>query len=135
MIQTPDAALRLAERLLRSGAKVPEIEQALVGQGVDSATASYIVDAVLQSKLADPSAKRSGRSFSWVKVLLSLGIAGIAFVGIYVCLVNAPDGVLLGLGAWRGAIRGGIIGCGAGLAIGALNVVRSELMLLMRAED
>ena len=66
--------------------------------------------------------------------MLGVATAAAAFVGIYVALVNAPDGVLMGLGAWRGGIRGLIIGGGGALAVGALNVVRSELMLLMRGE-
>src|SRR4051812_19244411 len=123
MAQSPEEPRRVANRLLDTGAKVPQVEQELVRRGLTPTAAAVVVDEVLQGKIA-ASAPTAARSFSWFRVVLGLVVAGAAFVGIYVCLVNAPDGVLAGAGAVRGALRGAIIGAGAGLALGALNVVR-----------
>jgi hypothetical protein len=127
MAQATDESRRLAKQLLAGGAKVPQVKQALVRGGLDAATAARVVDEVLRGKVAETAAAQE-RPFSWLRVLLGLALAAVAFVGVYVCLVNAPDGVLAGAGALRGALRGAIIGGGAGLAIGALNMVRSEFM-------
>jgi hypothetical protein len=135
MAQATEEPKRLAKQMLDGGLKVPQVEHELVRRGFDPATAARAVDEALKGKVAASaavSAAAQDRPFSWLRVLGGLALAAVAFAGVYVCLVNAPDGILAGAGALRGALRGAIIGGGAGLAIGALNMVRSELMRLMR---
>jgi uncharacterized membrane protein YidH (DUF202 family) len=131
MAQVSNELEGLARQLLAAGMKAPQVEQELVRRGLGPPAAARAVDEALKSKIAE-SAAAEERPFSWLRVLLGLTVAGVALAGVYVGLVNAPDGVLAGAGALRGALRGAIIGGGAGLAIGALNMVRSEFMRLMR---
>lgn len=122
-------------RLLSAGVRVPEIEQALIRQGLEPAITARVVDQALKRKIAVSTQAPPVRSFSWFRVILGLLLAGASLVGIYFCLANNAESVLNGAGAWRGGIRGGIIGGGGGLAVFALNMVRSELMLLFRSEE
>jgi hypothetical protein len=123
---------RFAKRMLQSGAQVPEVEAALVARGLEHQGAPSVLDDALRSNLAAATPPEPARSFSVAKVLLGLCLAAVAFVGIYVALSGSSENVVLGVGALPGAVRGAIIGGGGGLAAAGLNLVRSELMLLLK---
>jgi len=129
-----DEPARTARRLLGDGVKVPDVEKELVRQGLEPAAAARVVDEVLRGKVADAAAQQR-RPFSIVRVLAGLALAAASFVGIYLCFAQTADALFRPIGAWRGAVRGAVIGGLAGLAIGALNRARSELMRLWQGGD
>lgn len=129
----PDDPKRIAKRMLKAGHKAPEIERALTDQGVDPATATQIVEDAVQARmemLSTLSAPPPARPFSWLRIVLGLVFAALAFAGMYIGLVNTSEGNPLALGALPGTVRGIILAFGAALAIASLNLIRSELMLL-----
>jgi hypothetical protein len=131
MTSGPDDSTLLAERMLAAGAKVREVEQALEDRGVDRAAASRLVEEVLQAKLARASDARPNHEIRWYRIALGLAAAAIGFCVAYLGARNAPF-LLPHPGVWSWAKCGGLVGGGAGLAIGALNAVRSDLMALLR---
>jgi hypothetical protein len=106
---------RLARRMINAGAKVPDVEKALVRLGLDPGAAARVVDDVLRGKVVDAAAAaEAGPSFKWHRVVIGLAAAAAGFAGVYVGLVSDPDGILRHTGAWRGAVRGPSLVVGAG---------------------
>jgi hypothetical protein len=125
----PEDPLRVAKRMLAAGAKVPQIEQALIERGVDAATAAGMIDKLLQSKMALIPAEEAEdeKQVNWTNLILGLLLAGGCFVGSWI-VVGRFWSQFFPLNAVRGAILGGIIGGGAGGAIAGLHMARKELM-------